>query len=69
MSYDKAKYNAQYNKENYIELRFRIAKEEKPAIDRHWQNKGYPSFAAYMKELIKRDMTETPKNNNDNHFT
>lgn len=56
MTYDKVKYNTEYNKINYTELRFRVAKGQKEIIDYHWKSKGYKSFSAYMNDLIAQDM-------------
>ena len=56
MTYDKVKYNNEYNKKNYTELRFRVPKGQKEAIDNHWKAKGYKSFSAYIKTLIEKDM-------------
>lgn len=64
MSYDKVKYNTEYNKMNYTEMRFRVLKNEKPVIDAHWKNKGYTSFSAYMKDLIRKDMNESAEDTN-----
>lgn len=56
MTYDKVKYNNEYNKKNYTELRFRVPKGQKEVIDNHWKEKGYKSFSAYIKTLIEKDM-------------
>lgn len=56
MSYDKIKYNNEYNKANYTELRFRVSKGKKEIIENHWKSKGYKSFSAYMNDLINKDM-------------
>lgn len=63
MTYDKVKYNTEYNKANYTEMRFRVSKTEKPIIDQHWKRKGYDSFSAYMKDLIRKDMNENIEQN------
>ena len=60
MAYDKVKYNNEYNKEKYEELRFRVAKGQKEIIENHWKQNGYKSFAAYMIALIEKDMNGTP---------
>lgn len=75
MTYDKVKYNTEYNKANYTELRFRVIKGQKEVIDNYWKSKGYKSFSAYMNDLIAQDMERTeekavPKqsiNINNNH--
>lgn len=59
MTYDKVKYNTEYNKINYTELRFRVVKGQKEIIDYHWKSKGYKSFSAYMNDLIAQDMERT----------
>lgn len=60
MPYDKVKYNMEYNKANYTELRFRVPKGQKEIIDNYWKSKGYKSFSAYMNDLIAKDMNQEP---------
>lgn len=62
MTYDKIKYNNQYNKENYARLSIQVPKAERNNIDDYWKSKGYKSFNAYVIDLIRKDM----KNNNKN---
>lgn len=57
MTYDKVKYNAQYNKQNYTELKLRIPKGRKAIIEEHWRAKGYKSLNSYVNALIEQDMT------------
>lgn len=63
MTYDKVAYNKKYNKENYTELKFRVPKGQKEAINNHWQSKGYTSLNSYINDLIKKDMNNEKKNN------
>ena len=61
MTYDKVKYNAQYNKQNYTELKLRIPKGRKAIIEEHWKAKGYKSLNAYVNDLIRKDMEDTER--------
>lgn len=56
MSYDKVKYNAEYNKKNYTVLRFQVKKGEENKIKEHLKNKGYKSLNSYINDLIRKDM-------------
>ena len=56
MPYDKVKYNTEYNKTNYEELRFRVSKGQKTVIEAHWKSRGYKSLNSYINDLIKKDM-------------
>lgn len=62
MTYDKIKYNNQYNKENYARLSIQIPKQDREKIDNFWRSKGYKSFNAYINDLIRKDMNETNNN-------
>lgn len=59
MTYDKVKYNNQYNRENYARLSVQVPKNDRESIDIHWKNKGYKSFNAYVLDLIRKDMNES----------
>lgn len=58
MSFEKVKYNTQYNKDNYTEIKFRVPKGRKAIIEAHWKSKGYKSLNNYVNTLIDRDMEE-----------
>ncbi len=64
MTYDKIKYNNQYNKENYARLSIQVPIKDKDIIENHWKSKGYKSFNAYVNDLIRKDMNETNSNIN-----
>jgi len=67
--FNPTKYKNDFNKETYDRVSINFPKGQKIIIEQHWKRKGYKSLNTYVNELIKRDMTEIPKNNNDNHFT
>lgn len=56
MAYEKVKYNNEYNKANYAEIKLRVPKDLKPVIEEHRKNLGYDSTNAYIISLIKNDM-------------
>ena len=56
MSFEKVKYNTQYNKDNYTEIKFRVPKGRKTIIDAHWKAKGYKSLNSYINDLINKDI-------------
>lgn len=59
--FDQKKYIAQYNKENYTEIKFRVKKGEKEIIEEHWKALGYKSLNEFINDLIKQDMEENSK--------
>ena len=67
--FNKQKYDNEYARNNYDRCIFNVPKGQKAIIEQHWKRKGYKSLNTYINELIKRDMTEAPKNRNDNYFT
>lgn len=55
-----AKYNKEYNENNYSPQKVYIQKDELPTIKEHMKDKGYKSFSGYVKDLIEKDMQGTP---------
>lgn len=58
MAYDKIKYNNEYNKENYADIKLRLPKDMKKDVEDHFQSKGYTSMNSYIKALIEADMNK-----------
>lgn len=56
MTYNKVKYNNEFNKEAYDRVSINFPKGQKAVIEKHWKNRGYKSLNAYVNELIKKDM-------------
>ena len=56
MSYDKVKYNNEFNKQAYDRLNIQVAKGRKAIIEEHWKAKGYKSLNSYVNALIEQDM-------------
>ena len=54
-----AKYNKEYNENNYSPQKVYIQKYELPTIKEHMKSKGYKSFSGYVKDLIEKDMQGT----------
>ena len=54
-----AKYNKEYNENNYSPQKVYIQKDELPTIKEHMKSKGYKSFSGYVKDLIEKDMQGT----------
>ena len=51
-----AKYNKEYNENNYSPQKVYIQKDELLTIKEHMKSKGYKSFSGYVKDLIEKDM-------------
>ena len=47
------KYNNNYNKENYINIQFKIRKDEKPALLELAKRNGYNTLSSYAKFLLE----------------
>ena len=59
-----AKYNKEYNENNYSPQKVYIQKDELPTIKEHMKSKGYKSFSGYVKDLIEKVTTEIHVNHN-----
>lgn len=58
MAYDKIKYNNEYNKENYADIKLRLPKDMKQEVEEHFKAKGFTSMNSYIKALIEADMNK-----------
>ena len=54
-SFDKVKYNNEYNKENYKRCIFNVPKGKEILIETHFKAKGYKSLNSYINALIDAD--------------
>lgn len=61
--FNKVKYNNEYNKANYTDIKLRIPKGFKEQLEQHWKSKGYKSLNAYINTLIQHDMYPDRKEN------
>ncbi len=59
MSFERFKYQNDYNREHYARLSVNIDINKRPAIDEHWKALGYKSFTNYVVSLIEKDMNDT----------
>ena len=53
--FNKIKYNNNYNKENYINIQFKIRKDEKPVLLELAKRNGYNTLSSYAKFLLETD--------------
>ena len=51
--FNKIKYNNNYNKENYINIQFKIRKDEKPVLLELAKQNGYNTLSSYAKFLLE----------------
>jgi hypothetical protein len=51
--FNKIKYNNNYNKENYINIQFKIRKDEKPVLLELAKRNGYNTLSSYAKFLLE----------------
>ena len=51
--FNKIKYNNNYNKENYINIQFKIRKDEKPVLLELRKRNGYNTLSSYAKFLLE----------------
>ena len=51
--FNKIKYNKNYNKENYINIQFKIRKDEKPVLLELAKRNGYNTLSSYAKFLLE----------------
>lgn len=51
--FNKIKYNNNYNKENYINIQFKIRKDEKPVLLELAKRNGYHTLSSYAKFLLE----------------
>lgn len=56
MSFNKAKYDNQFQKDNYDRISLNVKKGERDKITNHAIKKGYESLNQYIRELIYKDM-------------
>lgn len=56
MSYDKVKYNNEYNKQAYDRLNIQVPKGRKTVIEEHYKKLGYKSLNAFINDLINKDI-------------
>lgn len=57
--FDKVKYNQEYNKKNYKEVKIYMSADKKTLLKKHSKEKGFDSVNAYVNELIRKDMNES----------
>ncbi len=58
MTYDKVKYNNEFNKQAYDRLNIQVPKGQKKVLEEHWKSLSYNSLNAYINDLIKKDKEE-----------
>ena len=58
MTYDKIKYNNEFNKNAYDRMSVNLPKGKKQIVLEHCKQKGFSSFNAYVNDLIQKDMEE-----------
>ena len=51
--FNKIKYNNNYNKENYINIQFKIKKKKKPVLLELAKRNGYNTLSSYAKFLLE----------------
>lgn len=56
------KYKNDFQKEKYDRIIVNVEKGEKQIIEEHRRKKGYKSLNNYIKDLIRKDMNESPSN-------
>lgn len=58
MTFDKKKYDQQFQKENYDRIALNVKKGDKALIATHAKKNGFDSITDYIKSVIYRDMNQ-----------
>lgn len=61
MTFDKRKYDQQFQKDNYDRIALNVKKGDKAIIAEHAKKQGFNSITDYIKHVVYKDM-----NNNSN---
>ena len=58
MTFNKKKYDQQYQKENYDRIALNVKKGDKAVIAEHAKKRGFNSITDYIKHVVYKDMNE-----------
>lgn len=63
MTFDKKKYDQQFQKDNYDRIALNVKKGDKAIIAEHAKKQGFNSITDYIKHVVYKDMSNNSNKN------